>query len=482
MDYFSSLNASALDPDTPTLFELFSSRELDALIGPSIRYIVTFYAQRHPRYLLRLATKFDEIYALVFGIVEYYHLKNWNSTFTEKFYGLKRARVLNSGAGSLPRARVAAPNFVEKSRRLSNKQIWASVLITILGPYIKEKMEIKHQRLQARALVNDINAEYQRAMAAPTSRADAAAKGYDLSSDDLQIKTRSEKLTVFIDYWFYKIYPYYSGGHAAITLLFYLMYLFNRAATATCLSDWLLGIQYARMGQYDYMLADERAGVSPTLSNDTFNTGADAEEDTPFIAKVVNFFTTRKGVDTVQDGVLSTLSYALPTSMFLLKFLEWWSASDVASKLASKSTRGILDGNLPVMRGESELYTVTPQTEEPDEKKMLERDSESEDDEENEKEETRIAPVTKKTVRLVRDTSLCPLCGTQITNPTAIESGVVFCYPCIYKHLESVEPPSEYDTDNIGGHCPVTGIRLLQCRYSHENQSWEIGGLRRLMI
>jgi peroxin-12 len=98
MDYFSSLSASSLDPDIPTLFELLSAHQLNDLISPSIRYILTFYAQRNPQYLLRLANKYDELYAVLMGLVEYYHLKKWNSSFTEKFYGIKRSRVLNTPA------------------------------------------------------------------------------------------------------------------------------------------------------------------------------------------------------------------------------------------------------------------------------------------------------------------------------------------------------------------------------------------------
>lgn len=460
MDYISSLNSSALDPNTPTLFELFSARELDALIGPSIRYIITFYAQRHPRYLLRLATKFDELYVFLFGIVEYYHLKNWNSTFTEKFYGLKRTRVLNSGAiSTLPRTRVAASDYVEKSLRLSKKQVWASVLMTMLGPYIKEKAEVKYQRLQARALVHNLDSEYQRVMAAPSSRTEASARREStelLISEDTntQIHTKREKMQVFVDYWFYKLYPYISAGHSAITLIFYLMYLFNKASTATCLSDWLLGIQYSRMGQFDYMLADERAGKNMSVDPQEKD-----DDETPLIGKLINLVKTRQGYSTIKNGIFSVLSYALPTSMFMLKFLEWWSASDVASKIISKSARGLLEGNLPVLRNNERTLRSA--------------------DKANEKQEVKSRKKVDNVEKLVRDTSLCPLCGSLIANPTVIESGVVCCYPCIYKYLESAPPPTESD---VGGRCPVTGARLLQCQYNSETETWEVGGLRRLMV
>lgn len=420
MDYFSSLNASALDPDTPTLFELLSAKELDDLISPSIRYIITFYAQRHPRYLLRVANRFDEIYGLAMGLVEYYHLKYWNSSFTEKFYGLKRTNLLNTPA---LRAQFATPNLVEQRRRLTRKQIWGSLVMIVAVPYVKEKLDVRYERLKGQALVKDMDRERQRIQG-------------DRSVD---LKT---KMLFEIDYWFYKIYPLATSAHHLATLLFYLGFLFGRT-TSHSVSDYLLGIKFSRMSNFDYQLDDERNRPPMTTG------GGEDASDEPMIAKVVNFFTTKQGLNVVQSSALSVLSYALPTSMFLLKFLEWWSGSDLAHRLASKS-RGALDDNLPTPKSLPEMEDKKRQV--VDEKAKV-----------------------HKSVSLVRDTSLCPICGERITNPTVIESGITFCYPCIYKHLEN----SDRET---GGHCPVTGQRLLQCRFQEETSEWEIGGLRRLMI
>ncbi|KAL4108499.1 hypothetical protein PRIC1_000214 [Phytophthora ramorum] len=45
------------------------------------------------------------------------------------------------------------------------------------------------------------------------------------------------------------------------------------------------------------------------------------------------------------------------------------------------------------------------------------------------------------------DSSLCPLCKQQRINPAMAPSGYVFCYPCIYRHVEQ------------HGECPITQMK-----------------------
>lgn len=439
MDYFSSLNASALDPDTPTLFELLSAKELDELICPSLRFIVTFYAQRHPRYLLRLATRFDEIYGIAMALVEYYHLRKWNASFTEKFYGLKRTNLLNTAA---PRAQRSVPDLVEARRRLTKRQVLWSLALIVAVPYIKEKLDVRYERLRGQALLTDIETQRKRFFESDRAR---------VVSDRVQFE---------LDYWFYKLYPLVKSAHHLATLLFYLGYLFGKT-TSHSVGDYLLGMKYSRMSSYDYMLDDQRTqALKQQLADNN-----DDDADKPLIGKVIDFVTTTKGINTIQSTTLTGLSYALPTSMFLLKFLEWWSGSDVAHRLASKS-RGVTEEDLPIpSRAASEQQATVSKTTDEKEVTSYEKSGDG----------NAPALLTASSSTIVRDTGLCPLCGDPITNPTVIESGVVFCYPCIYKHLETADRTT-------GGHCPVTGQRLLQCRFSEESEEWEVGGLRRLMI
>ncbi|KAG5355449.1 Peroxisome assembly protein 12 [Yarrowia sp. C11] len=408
MDYFSSLNASQLDPDVPTLFELLSAKQLEGLIAPSVRYILAFYAQRHPRYLLRIVNRYDELYALLMGLVEYYNLKTWNASFTEKFYGLKRTQILTNPA---LRTRQAVPDLVEAEKRLSKKKIWGSLFFLIVVPYVKEKLDARYERLKGRYLARDINEE----------RAEIKRTG------------TAQQIAVFeFDYWLLKLYPIVTMGCTTATLAFHMLFLFS-VTRAYSIDDFLLNIQFSRMTRYDYQMEAQRdsrnaANVAHTMKSIS---------EYPIAERVMLLLTTKAGANALRSAALNGLSYVLPTSIFALKFLEWWYASDFARQLNQKR-RGDLEDNLPV----------------PDKVKGADKLAES-------------------VAKWKEDTSKCPLCSKELVNPTVIESGYVFCYTCIYRHLEDGE-------EETGGRCPVTGQKLLGCRW--QDDMWQVTGLRRLMV
>jgi peroxin-12 len=392
MDYFSSLNANSLDPDTPTLFELLSAHQLQDLISPSLRYIVTFYAQRHPQYLLKLANRYDELYMVVMGLVEYYHLKNWNASFTEKFYGLKRTRVLTTNALG---TRAVAPQAFERHRRLSNRQVWGSVFLVIVAPYLKEKLDARYEVLKGRYMFRTVEQDRIIAYQGPVSA----------------------RLQFEVDRWLLRFYPTLTMAENVVSLGFYLLFLFSKT-TKSGVADLVLGMKYSRLSQIDYQMMEEAV---PLLK----------EPDQPLGNRIAQLLITGQGLKAIKNSALSGLSYALPTSMFLLKFLEWWHASDFARQMSKKARGGDgSDDSLPL-------------------------------------------PLPPKTT--MSHSANCPLCGQPMANPTAIETGAVFCYLCIYRHLED----GDKDT---GGRCPVTGQKLLGCKYSEVKSGWEVGGLRRLVV
>ena len=77
----------------PTLFEIISAQEVDALLPASVRYIlVRFWISRHPsRLAISVNNYFEEWFSLALrGAVEWYHLNKYNTTLVDKFYGLQR--------------------------------------------------------------------------------------------------------------------------------------------------------------------------------------------------------------------------------------------------------------------------------------------------------------------------------------------------------------------------------------------------------
>ena len=143
--------------------------------------------------------------------------------------------------------------------------------------------------------------------------------------------------------------------------------------------------------------------------------------------------------------LLDSLKILLPTSIFFLKFLEWWHASDLARQLSAKTAASI---ELPPPAGPKPPLAPAPDSEEDGVVKKLVKAKEAE------------------------ESDLCPICDREITNPTATQTGYVFCYPCVFKWVQDGDGPGFEGDDGRKGRCPVTGVQLLG----------GTEGLRRLMI
>ena len=72
----------------------------------------------------------------------------------------------------------------------------------------------------------------------------------------------------------------------------------------------------------------------------------------------------------------------------------------------------------------------------------------------------------RKLVPLPEDSKACPICLEELTNPTALQTGYVFCYPCIFRWVQDGQE------DPAKGCCPITGVKLLG----------GTEGLRRIMV
>lgn len=93
------------DSFRPSFYELAAQEQLQDLLKPCLRYILSVLAQRNPRYLLKIINKFDEVYAIMMWAIERHYLRTWGSSFAENFYGLKRRR--RPGIAT-PRAKTAS--------------------------------------------------------------------------------------------------------------------------------------------------------------------------------------------------------------------------------------------------------------------------------------------------------------------------------------------------------------------------------------
>ncbi|ODQ81392.1 hypothetical protein BABINDRAFT_160732 [Babjeviella inositovora NRRL Y-12698] len=312
MEYYSSLDSRALDAETPTLFEIISANQLEKLLSPSIRFVLVYYTQKYPRYLLQLTNRFDELNLLVRGIIEHRQLTHWNSTFTEKFYGLKR--VFNAGSHGgleLKRGITTVPQMIEERRRLRPGQIWGSLFMLLGMPYLKERLDIAYEKLLPQYLMNNLS-----------------AKG----------TTGVERWKLLLKLYFMKVYPAVSALFTGVNVLLQILYLSGKIKSPS-LGTYLLNIKYARLNSYDYDL-DEKRNEGPAKPKQT-----EFRIRPPSSGERLSETVARLSLPVKKSAMLVT-GTAFPAAIFMLKFLEWWNSSDFASKV-SKQQRNVLDEDVP---------------------------------------------------------------------------------------------------------------------------------------
>lgn len=431
MEFVTALRGT-FDDQKPSLFELLSEQQLNALLPPTLRYLLTVLTHRHPRYLLRVLNSFDELYALCMLVIERHYLRTRAGSFTEHFYGLKRERGL---AAEIPRASHSAPALVRDTLRLSGGDVWRNLAVMVGVPYLKRKLDESYEVNAPRAL---LGTAYTSLPADPTA---------------------TDRLLHWYRWFLRNVYPSVNAAYCLSLLAFNLAYLFDNSKYHNPFM-WVIGTRIRRMNGADYAAVE---ALGKTAADKGAGPGA------------ASLFSPRN----MGSKLLSSLSVLLPTSIFALKFLEWWYASDFAKQLTRRATEsldlppptvaGVTDGDKP--QGPSV--------------KDGKKDGKDQDGEEDEKSLAERAPIAKPsllpiyTVHAPSDSELCPICGDDITTATACQTGVVYCYTCIHRWVGGIHPKQdEFMADKAGkwesgiDRCAVTGRRVLG----------GTEGLRRIMI
>ena len=423
------------------LVEILSEQQLAALIPPSLRYLLTVATHRNPRYLLRVLNSFDEIYALLMLAVERHYLRTYSGGFTENFYGLKRERVLGIPGGEAPRAQLGAPELMRETLKLSRSDIWKNVAVMIGLPYLKRKLDEGFEIHGAtQAAVVQMGPNYRR---------------NELPAD----ATVRQKIFWYYKWFLRKIYPSINAAYYFSILAFNLAYLFDNTKYSSPFL-WLIGTRLRRLNHADYR-AIALAAESPSAPTSGSRPGETSSILSPTIFTRV-----------VIPQLLSSLQILLPTSIFALKFLEWWHASDFASQLSKKAVEG-LDLPPPVISGlpttvhsqlksssnatkmpsstqaRSPTNTValsssasnttsspppssTPPTSQADSLPSQEVPAKS---------DPQISSLTHLPIFTVSPPTpstspLCPICRHPIQTPTSAQTGYVFCYTCIFRWVD----------------------------------------------
>lgn len=433
MEFVTALRGT-FDDQKPSLFEILSEQQLNALLPPTLRYLLTVATHRHPRYLLRILNSFDELYALAMLLVERHYLRTRGGSFTENFYGLKRDKTLRA---EIPRAAATAPNLVRDTLRLSTADVWRNLAVLVGVPYLKRKLDEGYEINAPRAL---LGAAYTRMPDNPTLR---------------------DRFLHYYRWFLRNVYPSVNAGYHFAVLAFNLSYLFDGSKHHHPLM-WLIGTRVRRMTAADYQAIDALSSAKPASKGSSRPGWA-------------SFFSPRE----VGPRVLSSLSVLLPMSIFMLKFLEWWYQSDFAKQLSRKAAESI-DLPPPVLSTRAQKSSATGK-----QKEDTEQQQQRSADDRRADPSPADAPIATPsllpvyTVPPPEDSSACPICLDDVVTPTACQTGVVYCYSCIHRWLEGAHPLQETFMEDRGGRwesglgrCAVTGRRVLG----------GTEGLRRIMI
>ncbi|MCJ1249830.1 ubiquitin-protein ligase peroxin 12 [Trapelia coarctata] len=439
MEFMSTLQ-SGLDDHKPSLFELLSEQQLSGLVPPSIRYLLVLATQRQPRYLLRILNSFDELYALLMLAVERHYLLTYGGGFTENFYGLKRERVLRIKGGEVPRAQLAVPDLVRETLKLRTSDIWKNLAVMVGLPYLKRKLDESY----------DINAPH------------AVILGPSYNREILSLDATFRQRIQYYYKWFLRnIYPSINAAYYFSLLAFNLAYLFDNTKYSSPFL-WLIGIRIRRLGAADYRAIELATNPPPAPTTPGARPG-----------QTNSLFNPRTITALIIPRLLSSLKILLPTSIFALKFLEWWHASDFARQLSRKAAEGlelpppIISGlpppapSRPIPKPTLRSSTFDPPKAVPNTVSLSSPPSTtavpsppsiqpppslppsvpSAQKPKPQYPSPPISTITNLPILTVpsptpQTSSLCPICLHPIQTPTAAQTGYVFCYTCIFKWVD----------------------------------------------
>lgn len=418
MEYLPALQ-SAHDDLKPSLFELLAEQQLSSLLPPSLRYLLAVSTHRYPRYLLPILNSFDEVYAVVSLLLERHFLRTYGGSFTENFYGLKRARVLRVKGGEIPRAQLGAADSVREAVQLKGTDVWRNLAVLVGLPWLKRKLDEGY----------DIHAAH----------ANLLGPGYNRDGDSLRDgATIKERLLFWYKWFLRKVYPSVNAAYYFSLLVFNMAYLFDGSKYHSPFL-WLIGTRIRRLGDADYRaieLATQPKKVGPARPGEGGS-----------------IFSPRNMARSVWPRLLSSLRILLPTSIFALKFLEWWYASDFARQLSRKAAENI---ELPPPILPNLLY---PNSRDRDREREREQARSQGPQSKSEKSEKRppssssqegkgrmdppissssLLPILTVPAPTPSNSRLCPICQNPITTPTASPTGFVYCYTCIHKWIEGI--------------------------------------------
>lgn len=293
MDFFHEYGG---DPLKPSLFELVAQEQLRDLLQPALKYVLSVFAQRYPRYLLRIVNRHEEFYALIMLYVERHYLRKHNASFAENFYGLKRRR---RPFIETERAR-AAVGGVPVEEKLRDPEVWRSLIVLVGLPYLRAKAQDYYEDLGGGAGVPDDGGHTIPALTEET------------------LKGRLRRL-------YKRTYPWINMAFEGWIMAYNVAYAFEKTPFYRPWLSWV-GVDLRRMS-----VEDLRAAAAAAAATDKAKP----------LAKAGGLISVlRRLLLTSPRLVLDSLKILLPTAIFFIKFLEWWYSPSSPARVLSTSPLG----------------------------------------------------------------------------------------------------------------------------------------------
>ncbi|KAF9534972.1 cyclin-dependent protein kinase inhibitor [Crepidotus variabilis] len=294
MEFF---NDTGPDPLRPSLFELVAQEQLRDLLQPALKYVLAVFAQRYPRYLIKVVNRHEEFYAFIMLIVERHYLRKHNASFSENFYGLKRRRR----PFIEPERATAAVGGIPPGERLRKPEIWRSLLFLVGVPYLRAKAQDYYEELGGGVSL------------------DILEEGLD--ARQIQALT-DESYKGRLRRAFKAVYPYANTAFELWLLVWNMAYLFDRTPSYRPWLHWI-GIDIRRLGMEDFVTAS-------LASQQKLSPNAQQKLSTRL----------RQLLLSSPRLLLDSLRLLLPTAIFFVKFLEWWYSPGSPARSLSTSPKG----------------------------------------------------------------------------------------------------------------------------------------------
>ncbi|TCD67693.1 ubiquitin-protein ligase peroxin 12 [Steccherinum ochraceum] len=292
MEFYNDVGGDALKP---TVFELVAQEQLRDLLQPALKYVLSVFAQRYPRYLLRLVNRHEEFYAMLMFFVERHYLRTHNASFSENFYGLKRRRT---PVFATERAN-AAVGGVPVQEKLRSREITRSLIFLVGLPYLRSKAQEYFEDLGGGIDPELANAGNERHVLALTEQ---TWKGS-------------------LRRWYKTLYPWLNTTFEIWLLISNVAYLFERTPYYRPWLSWI-GVDLRRLGVEDMRAAQMSIRRKP--------------ENGPRGLRA----TLARLLLQSPRLLLDSLKVLLPTAIFFVKFLEWWYSPSSPARALSASPLG----------------------------------------------------------------------------------------------------------------------------------------------